>query len=64
MNLIKNKRDVENLLFFAKCFGVQFKSKKEYFEFWNTEFGQNELGKQLKASHYKIKDKNRVRLPK
>lgn len=35
-----------------------FKSKKEYFEFWNSEFGQNELSKQLKTSHYKIKDSN------
>ena len=34
-----------------------FKSKKEYFEFWNSEFGQNELSKQLKTSNYKIKDK-------
>jgi len=36
---------------------AQFKSKKEYFEFWNSEFGQNELNKQLKTSNYKIKDK-------
>ena len=35
-----------------------FKSKKEYFEFWNSEFGQNELGKQLKTSDYKIKGNN------
>ena len=36
-----------------------FKSKKEYFEFWNSEFGQNEFNKQLKTRHYnyKIKDK-------
>jgi len=34
-----------------------FKNKKEYFEFWNSEFGQNELSKQLKTSNYKIKDK-------
>jgi len=36
-----------------------FKSKKEYFEFWNSEFGQNELSKQkqLKDKNYKIKDK-------
>jgi len=36
---------------------TQFKNKKEYFEFWNSEFGQNEL-KQLKASYYKIKGNN------
>jgi len=35
-----------------------FKNKKEYFEFWNSEFGQNELSKQLKTSYYKIKDSN------
>jgi FkbM family methyltransferase len=35
-----------------------FKSKKEYFEFWNSEFGQNELSKQLKTSNYKIKGNN------
>jgi len=35
-----------------------FKDKKEYFEFWNSEFGQNELSKQLKTNHYKIKDSN------
>ena len=34
-----------------------FKNKKEYFEFWNSEFGQNELSKQLKTNIYKIKDK-------
>jgi len=35
-----------------------FKNKKEYFEFWNSEFGQNELSKQRKTSHYKIKASN------
>jgi len=35
-----------------------FKNMKDYFEFWNSEFGQNELSKQLKTSHYKIKDSN------
>ena len=35
-----------------------FKSEKEYFEFWNSEFGQNELGKQLKGKPYKIKGNN------
>jgi len=39
----------------GKC--AYFKSRKEYFEFWNSEFWQNELSKQLKTSHYKIKDK-------
>jgi len=34
-----------------------FKNKKEYFEFWNSEFGQNELSKQLKTSYCKIKGK-------
>ena len=35
---------------------VYFKNKKEYFNFWRSELGQNELSKQLKTSHYKIKD--------
>jgi len=41
----------------GKC--AYFKSRKEYFEFWNPEFWPNELNKQLKTSHYsyKIKDK-------
>jgi len=36
---------------------AHFKSKKEYFEFWNTEFGQKELSNQLKGRPYKIRDK-------
>jgi len=35
-----------------------FKNKKEYFEFWSSEFGQNELSKQIKTSYYKIKGNN------
>ena len=35
-----------------------FKNMKGYFEFWNSEFRQNELSKQLKTSYYKIKDSN------
>jgi len=34
----KNKRDVKNLLFFAKRFGVQFKNKKGY---WNYNSKKN-----------------------
>jgi len=37
---------------------AQFKSKKEYFEFWNQELGQNELLKTVKNIHYKIKGNN------
>jgi len=37
--------------------GAHFKSKKEYFEFWNSEFGQNELSNQLKGRPHKIKNK-------
>jgi len=33
-----------------------FKNKKEYFNLWRSKLGQNELSKQLKTSHYKIKD--------
>jgi len=35
-----------------------FKSKKEYFEFWNQELGQNEFLKTFKNIHYKIKGNN------
>jgi len=35
-----------------------FKSKKEYFEFWNQELGQNELLKTVKNIHYKINGNN------
>jgi len=35
-----------------------FKSKKEYFDFWNQELGQNELLKTVKNIHYKIKGNN------
>ena len=37
---------------------VYFKSKKEYFEFWNQEVGQKELLKTVKNIHYKIKGNN------
>jgi len=34
-----------------------FKSKKEYFEFWNSELGQDELIRKQKTDNYKIKYK-------
>jgi len=37
---------------------AHFKSKKEYFEFWNQEVGQKELLKTVKNIHYKIKGNN------
>jgi len=35
-----------------------FKSKKEYFDFWKQELGQNGLLKTVKNIHYKIKGNN------